>query len=202
MKPYLFLLFVLFFSKSFAQNITTAEEQEAIKQAINTEAKYFYARNLEKWTNCYRQTPQTYWALVEKDRVSQKDGWDNINTFVANYFKENSKAVKCTFKRDNYNFRKVNPTYIWLTFDQTKTTNGKKEASKETRILELIKGEWKIVNATGFVTSFDKTAKTEESTKEKSKKEEGVKDKKEETTKTKKEESGKDKKSKDTKKAS
>lgn len=202
MKPYFILLFVLFFTKSFAQNITSSEEQDAIKQAIATEAKYFYARNMEKWANCYRQTPQTYWALVEKDHASQKDGWDNISNFMTNYFNENSKAVKCTFKRENYNFRKVNPTYIWVTFDQTRTTNGKKDNSKETRILELIKGEWKIVNATGFFIPSEKTTKTEEPLKEKGKKEEIVKEKKEETPKTKKEESGKDKKSKDIKKAS
>ncbi|MEA5459316.1 hypothetical protein VB796_09720 [Arcicella sp. LKC2W] len=202
MKPYLFLLFVLFFTKSFAQNVTTSEEQDAIKQAIATEAKYFYARNIEKWANCYRQTPQTYWALVEKDYTNQKDGWDNISSFMTSYFKENSKAVKSTFKRENYNFRKVNPTYIWVTFDQSKTSNGKKDNSKETRILELIKGEWKIVNATGFFKPSEKTTKTEEIVKEKGKKAEVVKEKKEETSKTKKEESVKEKKSKDTKKAS
>jgi hypothetical protein len=185
MKPYLILLFALFFAKSNAQNVTTSEEQTAIKQVITTEAKHFYARNIEKWAECYRQTPQTYWALVQKDDVNQKDGWDNISLFIKKYFKENAKAVKCTFKRENYNFRKVNPTYIWVTFDQARTTNGKKELSKETRILELIKGEWKIVNATGFYVPSEKTIKTEEPVKEKVKKEEVIKVKTDEKSKKK-----------------
>ncbi len=161
MKPSLILLFVLFFTKSFAQNITSTEEQDAIKKVIADESKFFYARNIEKWTNSYRQTPQTYWAKIEKEEGYQKEGWDNILPFVTNYFTEKPKAVKVTFKRENYNFRKVNPTYIWTTFDQTRVTLGKKDFSKETRIMELIKGEWKIVNMTGFWMPSEKVAKSE-----------------------------------------
>jgi hypothetical protein len=161
MKPYLILLCVLFITKSFAQNVTSPEEQEAIKKVIADESNFFYARNIEKWINCYRQTPQTYWAKIEKEEGFQKEGWDNIMPFVTNYFKENTKVIKATFKRENYNFRKVNPTYIWVTFDQNKTIKDKKEASKETRILELIKGEWKIVNVTGFYIPSEKSTKPE-----------------------------------------
>lgn len=161
MKSYLTLLFILFVTKSYAQNVTSSEEQNEIKKVIADESKFFYARNIEKWTNCYRQTPQTYWAKIEKEEKFQKEGWDNIMSFVANYFNENPKIIKATFKRENYNFRKVNPTYIWVTFDQSKTIKDKKESSKETRILELIKGEWKIVNSTGFYLPNDKPTKPE-----------------------------------------
>jgi hypothetical protein len=190
MKPYLILLFVLLITKSFSQNITSPEEQDAIKKVITDEAKFFYARNIEKWSNSYRQTPQTYWAKIEKEEGFQKEGWDNIMPFITNYFKENSKAVKATFKRENYNFRKVNPTYIWVTFDQNKTVKDKKESSKETRILELIKGEWKIVNATGFYIPNEKVTKSEtaitpkeKNKSESSEKEGSVKEKKKEKVK-------------------
>lgn len=178
MKPFLLLLCLLFISKTFAQNVTSPEEQDAIKKNIAEEAKFFCGRNLEKWANCYRQTPQTYWAKIEKEEGFQKEGWDNIKFFVTNYFKENSLASKATFKRENYNFRKVNPTYIWVTFDQNKTIKDKKEASKETRILELIKGEWKIVNATGFYVPSEKSSKpvTDISPKEKSRSESSEKE--------------------------
>ncbi len=162
MKLYLLIFFGLLFTKSFAQNVTSPEEQEEIKQVITDEAKFYYARNIEKWANCYRQTSQTYWAMIDREGgTTQKEGWDNINAYVSGYLKENPKAVKCTFKRENYNFRKVNPTYIWVTFDQTKTLAGKKDLSKETRILELIKSEWKIVNRTGFYMPTEKTTKEE-----------------------------------------
>ncbi len=161
MKPYLILLFVLFITKSYAQNVTSLEEQNEIKKIITDESKFFYALNMEKWASCYRQTPQTYWARIEKEERFQKEGWDNIMLFVTNYFKENPKVIKATFKRENYNFRKVNPTYVWVTFDQNKTIKEKKDLSKETRILELIKGEWKIVNATGFYMPNDKFVKSE-----------------------------------------
>lgn len=182
MKPHLLIIFSLLFTKSFAQNVTSLEEQDEIKQVIADEAKFYYARNLEKWANCYRQTPQSYWAIIDREGgTMQKEGWDNINAFVSGYLKENPKSVKCTFKREDYNFRRVNPTYIWVTFDQTKTLSGKKDLSKEIRILELIKSEWKIVNRTGFHMPTEKTTKEEPiaTLKDKDKKEIVGKDKKE-----------------------
>ena len=187
MKSYLLILFTLLFTKSFSQNVTSPEEQDEIKQVIADEAKFYYARNIEKWANCYRQTPQTYWAMIDREGgTTQKEGWDNISTFLMGYFKENPKAVKCTFKRENYNFRKVNPTYIWVTFDQIKTLAGKKDLSKETRILELIKSEWKIVNRTGFYMPTEKSSKDEPVVISKDKKEIVGKDKKDVSEKDKK----------------
>lgn len=201
MRPYLLIIFTLIFTKLFAQNITLPEEQDEIKQVVADEAKFYYARNIEKWANCYRQTPQTYWAMIDREGgTMQKEGWDNINAYVSGYLKENPKAVKCTFKRENYNFRRVNPTYIWVTFDQTKTLGGKKDLSKETRILELIKGEWKIVNRTGFYIPSEKTTKEELMLSEKDKKEILGKDKKEISEKDKTESSEKEPKIKSRKK--
>jgi hypothetical protein len=181
MKYSLLIILTLLFTKISAQNVTSPEEQDEIKQVIADEAKFYYARDFEKWASCYRQNPQTYWAMIDREGgTTQKEGWDNINTFVSGYLKENPKAVKYTFKRENYNFRKVNPTYIWVTFDQTKTLSGRKDLSKETRILELIKSEWKIVNRTGFYMPTEKATKEEPilSGKEKEKKEILGKDKK------------------------
>jgi hypothetical protein len=181
MKPFLIIFLALFSIKTTAQNVTSPEEQDEIKQVIADESKFYYARNFEKWSNCYRQNPQTYWAMIDREGgTTQKEGWDNINTFIAGYFKENPKAIKYTFKRENYNFRKVNPTYIWVTFDQTKTLSGKKDLSKETRILELIKSEWKIVNRTGFYMPNEKQKEEIASTpnKEKNKTSTSEKDKK------------------------
>lgn len=146
----LILFSMLCLNKAFSQNITSPEEQTQIKQVITEEAKYFYNKNLEKWSTFYRQTPQTYWAIAEKDFSGQAETWDKILQLVSNHFSQNPKAIKATFKRENYTFRKVNPTYIWVTFDQTRSTDNKKFTSKELRIVELIKGEWKIVNRTGF----------------------------------------------------
>lgn len=201
MKSYLLIIFTLLFTKSFAQNVTSPEEQDEIKQVIADEAKFYYARNVEKWADCYRQTPQTYWAMIDREGgTTQREGWDNINAFVLGYLKENPKIVKYTFKRENYNFRKVNPTYIWVTFDQTKILSGKKDLSKETRILELIKSEWKIVNRTGFYVPTEKSSKDETVVISKDKKEISEKEKKIITEKMKNESSEKEPKGKSRKK--
>jgi hypothetical protein len=152
----LLIISMLCLNKAFSQNVTSPEEQGQIKQVITEESKQFYNKNLEKWSVYYRQTPQTYWAITDKEISAQEETWDKIIQSVSKYFIQNPKAIKATFKRDNYTFRKVNPTYVWVTFDQTRTTDNKKYQTKELRIVELIKGEWKIVNRTGFSISNEK----------------------------------------------
>jgi hypothetical protein len=56
---------------------------------------------------------------------------------------------------------------VWLTFDQVKTIASKKESTKELRILEMIKGEWKIVNRTGFLMQSSEGKSSEEVQKDK-----------------------------------
>jgi hypothetical protein len=93
------------------------------------------------------------------------------------------------FQARELQFQKGESYLHLVTFDQTKTLAGKKDLSKETRILELIKSEWKIVNRTGFyMPTADKTIKDESLTtsKEKDKKEISGKDKKSSSEKDKK----------------
>ncbi|WP_044171838.1 hypothetical protein [Flectobacillus major] len=158
MKKRFFILLLLVLSSKLliAQNVTSPQEQASIKQVISDEAKYYVAKDYDKWILLYRQTPQVYFATTEKGKMIQKDGWDALNSFVTSFFAEGKKNETATYKRENVNFRKVNPTYVWLTFDQVKTFEGKKEATKELRIVELIKGEWKIVNRTGFLSTNPK----------------------------------------------
>ncbi len=144
----------------FAQNVVSPEEQTQIKQVIADEAQAFSNKQYEQWTGFYRQTPQVYFATVEKGKTIQKEGWDNLQAWANTFFHEKN-TPKVTYKRDNFSFRKVNPTYIWVTFDQTKTSDAKKEITKELRIVEMIKGEWKMVNRTGFVAGSNSNTEAE-----------------------------------------
>ncbi len=147
----------------FAQNVVSAEEQAAIKKLVLDESKAFYARDFEKWSNSYRIVPQTYLAFVDNGKSIQYESWDKIKVAMEHYFDNNPNPTKPSeVNREHYSFRKVNPTYIWLTFDQTKVIGGKKEFTKELRIVEMVKGEWKIVNRTGFVMQTNTSKVSEE----------------------------------------
>jgi hypothetical protein len=151
-----------------AQNVVSSEEQASIKKVITEESKAFYARDFEKWERYYRVVPQTYLAFVDKGKMYQFETWDKIKTSMEAYFDKNPNPTKPTdVKREHYSFRKVNPTYVWLTFDQVKTIASKKESTKELRILEMIKGEWKIVNRTGFLMQSSEGKSSEEVQKDK-----------------------------------
>jgi hypothetical protein len=154
-----------------AQNVVSADEQATIKKVIVDESKAFYARDFEKWSSYYRTVPQTYLAFVDKGKSVQLDTWDKIRTFMQEYFDNNANSSQPTeVRREHYSFRKVNPTYVWLTFDQLKIVGTKKESTKELRIIEMIKGEWKIVNRTDFMMQMAATKLSEEWTADKKKK--------------------------------
>ena len=150
---FLCVTLLLFVSSVTAQNTVSPEDQSKIKQLIADETKAFYAKDYETWMTLYRQTPQTYFAQYEKGQLIVKDGWDALSSWATTWFNEGKKGAKPTFAREKTNFRKVNPTYVWVTFKQVKTLDGKKETSQELRIVELIKGEWKMVNHTSMPAS-------------------------------------------------
>jgi len=160
---------LLFVNLSQAQNTLSPEDQSKIKQLIADETKAFYAKDYETWMTLYRQTPQTYFAQYEKSQLIVKDGWDALSSWATTWFNEGKKGAKPTFAREKTNFRKVNPTYVWVTYKQVKTLDGKKETSQELRIVELIKGEWKMVNHTSMLASTS-TVKEETIVSEKDKK--------------------------------
>ncbi len=166
---YLCFILLLFVNLSQAQNSLSPEDQSKIKQLIADETKAFYAKDYETWMILYRQTPQTYFAQYDKGQLIVKDGWDALSSWAITWFNDGKKGATPTFSREKTNFRKVNPTYVWVTFKQVKTLDGKKETSQELRIVELIKGEWKMVNHTSMPASTS-SVKEETTVSEKDKK--------------------------------
>jgi hypothetical protein len=118
-----------------------ASEEDAIREVIENESKYFWARDLKKWKSYYIQAPYTERTVASTDVVRRYYGWDEWYNEVQQLFKDSPDPVPYDgiVKKSNYNFR-IYGNGAWVSFEQD---NGGTK-TLETRILEKEKGKWKI----------------------------------------------------------
>ncbi|MFK7935085.1 MAG: hypothetical protein AB8G22_16355 [Saprospiraceae bacterium] len=135
----LFALFTLFCSTAFAQDNLTAEKT-AIKKVIEDETKHFMAQDYDQWAACYVQSPM---ALVSwtspstyADSYHVAEGWKEISASTKAYFADNKPSDDLPIKKD-YQF-KVADKMAFVTFTENQNPH-------QTRVLEKIGGQWKIL---------------------------------------------------------
>jgi hypothetical protein len=121
------------------------KDEVAIKKLLDDESTFFYNRQFDKWGSCYVQNNNTYWSCIEKgDVVLEAISWSKIVSFVGGYIADNPTPEIVKLKKENYSFKPYGKA-IWVSFDETKTKEGKSEKFRNTRIVEKVNGQWKII---------------------------------------------------------
>lgn len=121
-------------------------DENAIKQVLRNETEGFFKRDKEQWSNAWAHVPYINFAanLYGGDFMLVK-GWVNLEKQFANQFKSSKVTDKVTVQNDNYTIHK-NGEMAFVTYDQTLVDSHGKTTSKETRVLEKLNGQWKIIN--------------------------------------------------------
>ncbi|GAA4460608.1 hypothetical protein GCM10023189_35950 [Nibrella saemangeumensis] len=124
----------------------TQSDQDAIKKVLYNETEGFFTRDKAKWANAWVHKPYVYFAanLYGGDFLLVK-GWDNLEKQFANQFKSKKLTDKVTIQNANYTIHQ-NGNMAFVSYDQTLLDSQGKTTSKESRVLEKINGEWKIIN--------------------------------------------------------
>jgi hypothetical protein len=148
MKKVLLILTVLMFSLPTlqAQELTekgakalTAEEQ-AVKQVIEDETKYFNLRDYEKWSECVAKDPMTVFSWTSpfqgENGVFEAKGWKEVSKHMKNHM-ESSPVNEDLPKKYDYQF-KVGENMAYVNFLEGNGTH-------ETRVLEKRDGKWQIL---------------------------------------------------------
>ena len=127
------------------------EEEAAIKKVIEKETQTWLDRDAEGMTSCFANVEYALQLVYHGNMASnngiaystneKKNAPEQLKAFVASM----GKSDGSTFKNDNYVVR-VSGASAFAYFDQTTTsTTGEKQHFYETRYLEKVNGEWKIV---------------------------------------------------------
>ncbi|UFH56572.1 hypothetical protein [Spirosoma sp. KNUC1025] len=147
MKTSLLVLMLLLgaVSRSLAQS-----EDEAIKRVLRSETEGFFKRDKAEWSNAWAHTPYIHFAanLYGGDFMLVK-GWSNLEKQFASQFKSSKVSDKVVVQNANYTIHQ-NGNMAFVAYDQTLLDSHGKTTSKESRTLEKINGQWKIINVTAL----------------------------------------------------
>lgn len=121
-------------------------DNEAMKRVLRSETEGFFKRDKAEWSNAWAHTTYINFAanLYGGDFRLVK-GWDELEKHFASQFKSTKIKDKVTVQNSNYSIHQ-NGNMALVTYDQTLLDSHGKTTSKETRVLEKLNGQWKIIN--------------------------------------------------------
>lgn len=131
------------------KKVDVAAEEEAIKALIINETNAFLTQDLVGSLSSYADDPTTIYISIGSNGYKEYVGYERIKS----YFQKSAETDWSDYSdfkvaRSNWHF-KVCGTNAMVHFDQRMTWNMNGEPmethSKELRMLEKLKGEWKIM---------------------------------------------------------
>lgn len=135
-----------------------AKEKAAIMQAIEKETDCFYKRDYNCWKECFAQTDYAFQAWNNSDgTVDAKSGWKEVDEKIGQYIKNNplpagANSMHPVVQRRNMVVHFFTDSLASLIWDQYNINDAKQNYtfSKDTRLMEKINGQWKIVNVSSY----------------------------------------------------
>lgn len=143
MKTSLFVIMLLLGAVSYSLG---QAEDAAIKRVLLNETEGFFTRDKARWASAWAHEPYINFAanLYGGDFRLIK-GWTDLEKQFASQFKSSKVTDKVTVQNGNYTIH-PNGNMAFVTYDQTLIDSHGKTTSKETRVLEKLNGQWKIIN--------------------------------------------------------
>ncbi len=142
MKPFMRLLpalLILGALNTFGQK----KDVEAIKALIEKETKAFFEIDKAAWSSSWIHEPYAFWSFADTTDVNSFSGWNAIEKGFADYFRT-AKPSKASIDRTWHDI-KVFGNGAYARFTQKVNDNSRRPSQAEVRVLEKVKGEWKIV---------------------------------------------------------
>jgi ketosteroid isomerase-like protein len=125
-----------------------AEDEEAIKKALETSTAYMYAADYDAYKKTWVNAP--YITRVSVDAAGQvsRMSAEEYSALLEDYRKNYKTPTNIKITRSNFAIR-INGTSAFVVFNQhNDNADGTQRDSIEERYLEKVNGEWKIVNVT------------------------------------------------------
>ncbi len=155
--PVLGLLCLMFAS-------VTAQDEKAIKAAIEKETTAFFNLDKKGWEESWHQVPYAYWSYSDSTGTSFIEGWDAVKKSFADYFKTqvSSRPIDVAHQANNkpitvdrkWKEIRIYGTGAFVRYDQkVKDDLIYRDETSQIRILEKKDGKWKIV-CVGAIASY------------------------------------------------
>ncbi|HPM29454.1 MAG TPA: hypothetical protein PLJ60_03875 [Chryseolinea sp.] len=150
-------LFLLLVSFTLTTNAQKSSEEDAIKAVLEKETKAFVEIDYKTWSDTWAHVPYAFWSLADTTDVNSFSGWDVIDASFAEYFKSSKPSVA---KIDRtWHYIKVFGNAAYVRFTQNVSDDIMRPGQAQVRVLEKIKGQWKIVCVTVIAIEKDNKPK-------------------------------------------
>lgn len=131
------------------------KEKDAILATIEKETESFFTRDYEAWKSTFAHVDYAFQAWSNQDGTFDASvGWDRVDQTIGKYINENPvpDSAQRRVERKNIRYKFYGPNVAFLTWDQFNSDRGQNIFlhSKETRLMEKINGDWKIVEVSAF----------------------------------------------------
>lgn len=120
-----------------------ANDEEVIKSIIEKETKAFFEIDEKTWSGYWAHEPYAFWSFADTTDVNSFSGWKEISEGFTSYF-NTSKPSAAKITRD-WHYIKIQGTMAYIRFTQHVSDDSIRPPQAEVRVMEKIKGEWKIV---------------------------------------------------------
>ena len=136
---------------------TTADDAEIIA-VINAETQCFAQADFDGWANAWLHDARSHMVLTSSIGQSVLQGWDTVAAHTTHALVHGGGCGMIRFDQTNFQIS-VEGNTAWVTFDQTaEDKDGGTWDSFETRVLERINGQWKIVYLSFVEKHFNRLA--------------------------------------------
>ena len=160
-KPFLLTVFCLLVALSVSAQ--DSKEVAAIKAVLEKETQSFFDVNRKDWEDTWMKVPYAYWSYSDSTGTSFIEGWQNISSSFAEYFKTKvssrqidvaHQSTKVAIHRKWHDIRIYgNGAYVHYT--QKVNDNIDRDETSHIRVLEKKDGKWKVI-CVGVIAIYPK----------------------------------------------
>ena len=138
-----------------ARETNRTSDEKAIMATIQKETDSFYARDYDTWKTTYVHDKHVFQGWSNSNGTfDTKVGWDTVSYSIKKYIQNYPQPshTQKPVERRNIQYKFYNDNVAYLTWDQYQiNSEGKKyQYSKEIRLMEKQKGQWKIACVAAF----------------------------------------------------
>jgi tetratricopeptide (TPR) repeat protein len=154
MKTQLIFSALILFTAALPKASAQSAEEQAIKEAIASETKYYLMADSISWQAAWLHDAKVTHTWASSDSYGVMIGWDSVKRRVIRSMVLNGPRDTTQLKNENYLVR-VNGNLATVDFDQVSGdgSDSSRYVARSHRILVKENGKWKIASVSGYVSS-------------------------------------------------